>query len=152
MSVSHPLHDVAVYVGRFQPFHAGHLALLQQALALAGRCVVVIGSAHQARTPKNPFTWRERAEMIRLALPEAERERVDFVPVRDYYDEARWVRAVRAQVGALCGGSAKVALISPREISAAQSAAARLAPPTSTPSISRRASSAPTLPAFTLPP
>ena len=111
MSVSHPMHDVAVYVGRFQPFHAGHLALLQQALALAGRCVVVIGSAHQARTPKNPFTWRERAEMIRLALPEAERERVDFVPVRDYYDEARWVRAVRAQVGALCGGSAKVALV-----------------------------------------
>ncbi|MET0334917.1 MAG: bifunctional nicotinamide-nucleotide adenylyltransferase/Nudix hydroxylase [Rhizobacter sp.] len=93
--------DVAVLVGRFQPFHSAHLALLQRALSVAPQCVVVIGSAHQARTPKNPFTWTERAEMIRLALPEADRERVRFLPVRDYYDEARWVRAVREGVAAL---------------------------------------------------
>ncbi len=55
-------------VGRFQPFHNAHLALLRRALEIAPHCVVVIGSAHQARTPKNPFTWAERAEMIRLAL------------------------------------------------------------------------------------
>ena len=93
--------DVAVLVGRFQPFHTAHLALLQRALEVAPQCVVVIGSAYQARTPKNPFTWSERAEMIRLALPESDRERVRFMPVRDYYDEARWVRAVREGVTAL---------------------------------------------------
>jgi len=87
--------DSAVYIGRFQPFHLGHLALLNQALALAPHVVVVLGSAHQAPTPKNPFTWQERAEMIRLALPEDERSRIDFLPVRDHYDEARWLRAVR---------------------------------------------------------
>jgi bifunctional NMN adenylyltransferase/nudix hydrolase len=91
--------DVAVYIGRFQPFHQGHLALLRQALAAAPLCVVVLGSAHQARTPKNPFTWQERAEMVRVALPEEERSRVRFLPVRDYYDEARWEAAVRAGVG-----------------------------------------------------
>lgn len=91
-------HDIAVYVGRFQPFHNGHLALLRQALQHAPLCVVVLGSANQARTPKNPFTWQERTEMIRLALPEAERERLRFVPVRDYYNEARWVQAVRSGV------------------------------------------------------
>lgn len=78
-------HDVAVYIGRFQPFHNGHLALLKQALAAAPLCVVVIGSAFQARSPKNPFTWEERAEMARLALPEADRARVLFLPARDYY-------------------------------------------------------------------
>jgi bifunctional NMN adenylyltransferase/nudix hydrolase len=92
--------DVAVLVGRFQPCHAAHLALLRRALAAAPRCIVVIGSAHQARSPKNPFTWTERAEMLRLALAEDERARVDFLPVRDYYDEARWVAAVRAGVDA----------------------------------------------------
>ena len=99
--MSHQAVDVAVLVGRFQPFHKAHLMLLQRALEAAPQCVVVIGSAYQARTPKNPFTWSERAEMIRLALPEADRERVRFMPVRDYYDEARWVRAVREGVAAL---------------------------------------------------
>jgi len=93
--------DIAVLVGRFQPFHNAHLALLKRALQAAPQCVVVIGSAYQARTPKNPFTWSERAEMIRLALPEGDRDRVRFMPVRDYYDEARWVRAVREGVEAL---------------------------------------------------
>lgn len=90
--------DVAVLVGRFQPVHDAHLALLRRALAIAPRCIVVIGSAFQARTPKNPFTWTERAQMIALALPEAERERVRCVPMRDYYDDARWVASVREAV------------------------------------------------------
>ncbi|WP_144629897.1 bifunctional nicotinamide-nucleotide adenylyltransferase/Nudix hydroxylase [Bordetella genomosp. 13] len=93
--------DIAVYIGRFQPLHNGHLALLRQALDLAAHVAVVIGSAHQARTPKNPFTWQERADIIRLALPEADRARVHFLPIRDYYDEARWVEAVRADVAGL---------------------------------------------------
>ena len=91
-------HDVAVYVGRFQPFHNGHLTLLRRALALAPLCVVVIGSAHQARTPKNPFTWAERAEMIEGALGLDERARLRFLPMRDHYDQARWVAAVQRGV------------------------------------------------------
>lgn len=98
MTSPSPTHDVAVCTGRFQPVHLGHLALLRHALSLAPLCVVVLASAHQARTPRNPFTWRERAEMIRLALPEAERERLRFVPVRDHYDEARWAAAVQEGV------------------------------------------------------
>ena len=112
MSPSTP--DIAVLVGRFQPFHNDHLALLQRALEVAARVVVVIGSAHQARTPKNPFTWRERAEMLRLALPEAERARVAFLPVRDYYDPQRWVRVVSERVAALNvngSGSTRIALV-----------------------------------------
>ena len=102
--------DIAVLVGRFQPFHNAHLTLLKRALAIAPRCVVVIGSAHQARTPKNPFSWTERAEMIRLALPVADQQRVTFMPVRDYYDQARWVRVVSAGIAAL-DPNAQVALV-----------------------------------------
>ena len=92
--------DATVYIGRFQPFHLGHAALLREALARAPVCIVVLGSAFQARTPKNPFTWQERAEMVRLAVPEADRSRLRFVPLRDYYDEARWAVAVRESVAA----------------------------------------------------
>ena len=101
MSATPHTADVAVLVGRFQPFHDAHLALLARALEIAPRVVVVIGSAFQARTPKNPFTWTERAEMIRLALPEAERARLRIVPMRDYYDETRWVASVRDSVATL---------------------------------------------------
>jgi bifunctional NMN adenylyltransferase/nudix hydrolase len=90
--------DIAVYIGRFQPFHHGHATLLRQALSVAEQVILVIGSAHQARTPRNPFTWQERAEMIRLTLSADEQARVRFLPVRDHYDEERWARSVRQGV------------------------------------------------------
>ena len=46
----------AVCIGRFQGLHHGQLAVIRRALLLAPRVVIVIGSAFQARTPKNPFT------------------------------------------------------------------------------------------------
>ena len=112
--MSHPATaDIAVLVGRFQPLHDAHSALLARALAIAPRVVVVVGSAFQARTPKNPFTWTERAEMIRQALPEAERARVAVVPMRDYYDEQRWVASVRQAVAGETGGdpTLRIALV-----------------------------------------
>ena len=109
------IHDAVVFIGRFQPVHSGHAALLQQASSMAPRCVVVIGSAHQARTPKNPFSWHERAEMLRLVLPEADRSHILFLPLRDYYDEERWSAAVRKGVDELlapyAGRAPSIALI-----------------------------------------
>ena len=110
-SIAAQPYDVSVCIGRFQTFHHGQLALLRRALASAPLCIVALGSAHQARTPKNPFTWQERAEMIRLALPEADRSRVQFLPVRDYYDQERWVGAVRQGVIELAGGTAGTSFV-----------------------------------------
>lgn len=103
--------ELAVLIGRFQPFHQGHAALLKQALEAAPRVVVVIGSAFQARTPKNPFTWQERADMIRQTLSAADQERTTFLPIRDYYDEEKWLQAVRTSVEALSGQRASICLI-----------------------------------------
>ncbi len=58
--------DTAIYIGRFEPVHNGHMALLQRALDSAQQVIVVVGSAWQARSPKNPFTWQERDAMLRL--------------------------------------------------------------------------------------
>lgn len=91
-------YDAAVFIGRFQPPHRGHMALLGHALQVAAKVVVVLGSAWQARSPKNPFSWQERQELIRQALPEADRSRVLYLPIRDFYDEARWVQAVQRGV------------------------------------------------------
>jgi bifunctional NMN adenylyltransferase/nudix hydrolase len=95
------MYDTALLIGRFQPVHAGHMALLRHGLARAHEAIVVLGSAWQARSPKNPFTWQERAAMVLGALPEADRPRVRFLPVRDHYNEPRWVQAVRQGVAEL---------------------------------------------------
>ncbi|MBS0466856.1 MAG: bifunctional nicotinamide-nucleotide adenylyltransferase/Nudix hydroxylase [Proteobacteria bacterium] len=105
------MYDAAVLIGRFQPVHNGHLALLREALAQARQAIVVLGSAFQARTPKNPFTWQERADMLRAALPEAERARLTVLPIRDYYDEPRWAEAVRQAVARVTPAQASVALV-----------------------------------------
>lgn len=103
--------DHALLIGRFQPFHNGHAALLQQALQTAPRVLLLIGSALQARNAKNPFSWQERAAMISSALSEADRSRVSFAPLRDYYDDKRWVAAVKAAVHEWNGGHGTTALL-----------------------------------------
>jgi bifunctional NMN adenylyltransferase/nudix hydrolase len=90
--------DAAILIGRFQPFHNGHSALLRETLARTGRVVVVIGSAFQARNAKNPFTWEERVAMIAASLDEASARRVAFAPVRDYYDDHLWAAAVETGI------------------------------------------------------
>lgn len=110
MNSTHPF-DHAVVIGRFQPFHNGHAALLQQALASAPRVLVLLGSALQARTSKNPFSWEERAAMISATLDDSERKRFSFVPLRDYYDDRRWVAAARAAVAHWSGNSGRIALL-----------------------------------------
>ena len=103
--------DAAVLLGRFQPFDSVHAGLLQTALATAPKVVMILGSSFSSRNAKSPFTWQERAAMIGSTLSEAERERVHFVPIRDYYDDGLRADAVRAAVAALGYAPSKTALI-----------------------------------------
>ena len=103
--------DTAVLIGRFQPFHNGHAWLLEKALATASNVVVVLGSSFHARNAKGPFTWQERASMIGATLEVAQRERVSFIPMRDYYDDTQWADAVCTAVAALGHQASKTALV-----------------------------------------
>lgn len=91
----------AVVVGRWQIAHKGHETLFQTALATAERVIVVIGSAFHARDTHNPFNWQERKAMVQATLSVADKERVSFLPVRDYFDDARWNEAVSKGVAAI---------------------------------------------------
>ena len=113
--MTQPTYEWAACIGRFQLFHNAQLALVREALRLAPRCAVLVGSAYQARSPRNPFTFAERVEQIRLALSPEDRERVAFVPVRDVYDEQRWVAAVQSAVARLAGPHARVVLVGHRK-------------------------------------
>jgi nicotinamide-nucleotide adenylyltransferase len=85
-----------LYVGRFQPFHLGHLEAIKKILEEVEELVVVIGSAQYSHTRSNPFTAGERLVMIRLAAEEArvDYSRVWVVPVPDVHLHMMWVSAV----------------------------------------------------------
>ena len=83
-----------LFVGRFQPFHAGHLAAVREIRRRAPEAdlLLVIGSAEESYTAENPFTASERQEMIARALAGARVDRVVPVPVADIRRHALWVR------------------------------------------------------------
>ncbi|RLE99121.1 MAG: nicotinamide-nucleotide adenylyltransferase [Thermoprotei archaeon] len=60
----------ALFIGRFQPFHYGHLSALKWILEREREVVIAVGSAQYSHSFKNPFTLGERLEMIAAALKE----------------------------------------------------------------------------------
>jgi nicotinamide-nucleotide adenylyltransferase len=89
----------ALFVGRFQPFHFGHLHAIQTILEEAEELIIVVGSAQMSHEPDNPFTAGERIEMIRAALKEAgvKRERYMLIPIADAPSHRTWVSYVESQ-------------------------------------------------------
>ena len=85
-----------LYVGRFQPFHLGHLNAIKEVLKEIDELVIVIGSAQYSHNRSNPFTAGERLVMVRGALEECEvdHRRVWIVPVPDVHLHMMWVSSL----------------------------------------------------------
>ncbi len=55
-------------LGRFQPFHYGHLDLIKNIVKIRFEPLICIGSAQYSHTSKNPFSIDERKEMVKAAM------------------------------------------------------------------------------------
>jgi bifunctional NMN adenylyltransferase/nudix hydrolase len=86
--------------------------VINEALAQSERLLILIGSANQPRTPKNPWTYDERVAMIKGALPPSVRDRVTFEPLRDRpYNEEQWLESVQRLIHRHRNGAKKVSLV-----------------------------------------
>jgi len=85
-----------LFVGRFQPFHRGHLEAIKDALKEVDELVIVVGSAQYSHRIDNPFTVGERITMIRAALDEVKIPiaRCWIVPIPDVHTHMLWVSEV----------------------------------------------------------
>jgi nicotinamide-nucleotide adenylyltransferase len=85
-----------LFVGRFQPFHMGHLNVVKEILKEVDELIIAVGSAQYSHRTGNPFTTGERLVMIRKALEEAKIDlgRIWIVPVPDVHIHMVWVSAV----------------------------------------------------------
>jgi bifunctional NMN adenylyltransferase/nudix hydrolase len=89
-------YDIALVVGRFQPYHNAHHKMLQYALSLGDTVLVVLGSAKSAPDIRNPFTPKHRESMIRACFSPEENTRLKFFGVRDYpYHENIWITEIQ---------------------------------------------------------
>ena len=88
-----------LFVGRFQPFHRGHLADVQLALKECEELIIVVGSAQESRTGDNPFTIEERCELIDAALAAESITAYQIVVLEDINDDNLWVDYVTEHVG-----------------------------------------------------
>lgn len=84
----------AVFIGRFQPFHNGHLEAVKWILNKHGRIFIVIGSIKESLTDKNPFTFYEREEMIEKTFSKAGIRNCEIFGIPDMPSDAEWAEKV----------------------------------------------------------
>lgn len=81
-------------IGRFQPFHLGHLAAVKFALGQVERLSIGIGSSNKSGEKRNPFTADERREMILQSVDKPDLEKIAIYYIPDVDDHARWTHHV----------------------------------------------------------
>jgi len=89
---------IALFIGRFQPFHLGHLDALQQIAKKYDTIKVGIGSSNESGTDKNPYDFETRVQMINscsLEIP----ANLEFYPLPDFGNDDKWLKNTLEVVG-----------------------------------------------------
>jgi nicotinamide-nucleotide adenylyltransferase len=91
---------VGLLIGRFQPFHLGHLEAVRYALKRVDYLYVVVGSAQRSHERDNPFTAGERISMIKSALDGngVDPSKWMAIPIADADSHSTWVSTVVSMV------------------------------------------------------
>lgn len=117
--MSQKQYDVAVFIGRMQPLHNAHVRLIDKALSLADKVVIVLGSGFRPRDSKNPFTQADRSGMIYNCYPSESlsKQLVVKATYDTIYDDEAWaVRVQKLVAEELCSKSPqKIALVGCRK-------------------------------------
>jgi len=86
----------ALFVGRFQPMHLGHLKVIKWILKKYDKLFIAIGSSQESNTNKNPFTLEERKKMIQNTLKSEgiEKKKYEIFGIPDVHDDKAWVESI----------------------------------------------------------
>ncbi|MGF3554478.1 MAG: nicotinamide-nucleotide adenylyltransferase [Thermoplasmatota archaeon] len=81
----------ALFIGRFQPFHKGHLKVIKNASKKYDKIIIGIGSSQYSNTLKNPFTEKEREMMIKRTLENTGIKNYEIILIPDINNPPKWV-------------------------------------------------------------
>ena len=79
-----------LFIGRFQPFHFGHLEAVKFGLSQVENLWIGIGSSDKSNEKRNPFSANERKEMILSSLESTMLKRIKIFYIPDIYDHEKW--------------------------------------------------------------
>jgi len=85
-------------MGRFQPFHLGHLNLVKQILDECDEVIIAITSSQFNYLEKDPFTAGERIEMIHNSLKESnvDLSRCFVLAIENQFNIATWASYLKS--------------------------------------------------------
>lgn len=83
----------ALFIGRFQPFHNGHMEVIKEILRDNESITIVIAGPEKP-DEKNPFSFEEREEMIKKVL---EKEEIDYETheILDLNNDEKWSENIK---------------------------------------------------------
>lgn len=84
-----------LFIGRFQPFHHGHLKILSSVHTDEIFLSIGIGSSQYHHSLQNPFSYEERKEMIQDTLNDQDITAYQIYPIPDIHDPPHWVDHVK---------------------------------------------------------
>ena len=84
----------ALFIGRFQPLHKGHLKIIQNISKNYCEVIIGIGSSQYGYTSENPFTADERILMIKNVLEKVGVKNYRIVSIPDIHNPPKWVEHV----------------------------------------------------------
>lgn len=77
-------YPVGLVVGRFQMFHNGHEQMIRSALDICDTVLVLVGSAQEHNTQKNPYSYMRRLYILRKVFQnEIKAGRLIIHPIND---------------------------------------------------------------------
>ncbi len=94
MSYGRGYDNYSLIIGRFQPFHEGHLEIVRKCAQESDNLTIGIGSAQYSHSIENPFTAGERYLMVRNTLDDEGIDNYCIVPVEDLNRYSVWVAHV----------------------------------------------------------
>ena len=78
-------------IGRFQPFHLGHLGALHFALSKVDKLWIGLGSSNKPLQKNNPFSAEERKEMILSSIDESIQQKIQIYFIPDLENHIKWI-------------------------------------------------------------
>ena len=88
-----------IFIGRFQPVHEGHVHAIGLAASQVQKLYILVGSANQCRSIRNPWTFQERKQMLALKLHSQRITNYEILPLNDHrYSNTQWMSEVRATI------------------------------------------------------
>ncbi|MGB7635219.1 MAG: nicotinamide-nucleotide adenylyltransferase [Nitrososphaeraceae archaeon] len=108
-------------IGRYQPFHLGHLSLAEEILSECDELVVAIGSPEANFSFNDPFTAGERVTMVHetLKIHGLSMSNCYVLPVPNSYNNYTWfegIRSVIPKVTTVYSGNQFVKLLLPEDV------------------------------------